>query len=719
MSESKEIPEASSSSPASTASKAPDHLEHDFVLVFDANSPAVLKKKPGQGSAAEALKLILTQLANAGFEFAVRPNRIGSVFIFVKASDVVVSITSYHSQVKDWLMSIRSTAPEPVENVVPASFSVAERLRLVYSRLMDPPAEHGLGITPGKGDWIYVTSVFASHDPEFDNAWVRRWSRKYILGEEELELMRDTFGEKVALYFAFLQDYFKWLLFPTIVGLVAYFFLPPFAPTFAAANCIWCCVFVEAWKHKEIDFAVKWGCRGCSSLEVPRASFQGETERQNPITGTNEKYYPSWKRVVKQLTAVPTAIVAGLLLMCLQALVFAIEIFISEIYDGPLKQYLMFLPTALLATLVPTFTAFYNILATRMTDWENHASNRTYETSMTQKMFVLNFLTAYMGLFLSAYVYLPFGHLLAPNVDFITATAQRVIKFKARGASETITINALRLKQQYIFATATAQFINFFVETLLPYVQRRLFNKTKELVSSGPTLTITDSPAEAEFLTRIRAEEEFPEYDVDDDYREMIVQFGYLSLFSTVWPLAPLFSFINNWVELRGDAAKICLDTKRPIPSKEDTIGPWINNLGFITWLGTLTTASLVSLYRHTPEDAAESGQLVSTRPWILLGSVLLAEHLYFAVRYIVSVVFDAIESTIQLHERQSQYNTRAKELQSEDDSGQVDHVLSKLEHDQSESVEQRKAEWQSAVEEGLRLFELTEMKNLEDKKAE
>jgi hypothetical protein len=36
---------------------------------------------------------------------------------------------------------------------------------------------------------------------------------------------------------------------------------------------------------------------------------------------------------------------------------------------------------------------------------------------------------------------------------------------------------------------------------------------------------------------------------------------------------------INNWLELRSDAFKMTYHTRRPVPSRVDTIGPWLENL--------------------------------------------------------------------------------------------------------------------------------------------
>ena len=51
----------------------------------------------------------------------------------------------------------------------------------------------------------------------------------------------------------------------------------------------------------------------------------------------------------------------------------------------------------------------YQSIATRLTIWENHTHQSTYNTSLMLKTFVLAGYVAYLGLGLSAFVYVPFG----------------------------------------------------------------------------------------------------------------------------------------------------------------------------------------------------------------------------------------------------------------------------------------------------------------------
>ena len=44
------------------------------------------------------------------------------------------------------------------------------------------------------------------------------------------------------------------------------------------------------------------------------------------------------------------------------------------------------------------------------------------------------------------------------------------------------------------------------------------------------------------------------------EYLQMIVQFGFITLFITAFPLAPLFALLNNILEIRTDAEKFILN---------------------------------------------------------------------------------------------------------------------------------------------------------------
>jgi len=148
-----------------------------------------------------------------------------------------------------------------------------------------------------------------------------------------------------------------------------------------------------------------------------------------------------------------------------------------------------------------------------------------------QKIFVLNFITSYLGIFLTAFVYVPFGRVLAPYLNVFQLSAQKFTTAGKPLPTKKFDINPDRLTKQVIYFTVTAQIVNLALEVLVPYIKREVFKAVTEvqtdLTSSKKVEThYKDPEEEKEFLARVRSEALLDEYDVTIDYREMIVQFG-------------------------------------------------------------------------------------------------------------------------------------------------------------------------------------------------
>ena len=50
---------------------------------------------------------------------------------------------------------------------------------------------------------------------------------------------------------------------------------------------------------------------------------------------------------------------------------------------------------------------------------------------------------------------------------------------------------------------------------------------------------------------------------VQEEYVELVIQFGFLTLFGPAFPLASLFALINNALEIRSDAFKVFKKEKK------------------------------------------------------------------------------------------------------------------------------------------------------------
>src|SRR5205814_1423566 len=122
----------------------------------------------------------------------------------------------------------------------------------------------------------------------------------------------------------------------------------------------------------------------------------------------------------------------------------------------------------------------------------------------------------------------------------------------------------------------------------------------------------------------------------------MVMQFGYLSLFSVVWPLTAVSFIVNNWIELRSDAIKISVEMQRPVPWRADSIGPWLDCLGFLAWLGSITAAALCFLFSGS--GLGPDGSPWEINAWGLLLTIFFSEHIYLVVRMSVRAVLNKLE---------------------------------------------------------------------------
>ncbi|KAJ8509490.1 hypothetical protein ONZ45_g8349 [Pleurotus djamor] len=312
---------------------------------------------------------------------------------------------------------------------LPPPLAPADRLRLVYKFVTAPPADGGLGIVPTPGEWDLVEDAMLLHDKEFNDNWIRTWTRK-MTTEGQLARIRDMFGDSTALYFAFLRAYTTSLALPATLGGIFYFLEKPYHPAYAFCLLIYSTLFTEYWRVAERVFTARFS---------PPESFPQSASKNGPASAlTRDKALRQstsgitwWRRDLRVLASFPIIALCAAALVILITSIFVYEAFITQLYAGPGRKIVAFTPTIMFVLLIPRFLAVYRKLATSLTSWENHSVRRssasidsvnTYENalatsrakqahaaSLTLKTFVLTSLVSYLGLFLSAFVYVPFG----------------------------------------------------------------------------------------------------------------------------------------------------------------------------------------------------------------------------------------------------------------------------------------------------------------------
>lgn len=121
--------------------------------------------------------------------------------------------------------------------------------------------------------------------------------------------------------------------------------------------------------------------------------------------------------------------------------------------------------------------------------------------------------------------------------------------------------------------------------------------------------------------------------DIDGQLMDLVMQFGYVSFFSTVFPVAPFVSFVANLINLNTIAAEIeC--KKRGIPGVSVGIGNYLDMLDFIS---QATVAINVAIAYFTSQDTREYFKGVTglgdLNFFILL---VLVEHFLYGLKLVV-----------------------------------------------------------------------------------
>lgn len=323
--------------------------------------------------------------------------------------------------------------------------------------------------------------------------------------------------------------------------------------------------------------------------------------------------------------------------------------------------------------------------------------------SLTQKIFVLNSITNYLPIFITAFLYVPFGSRVIPLLQYCIDT---ILGSKERGAI-TFTADPDRLRNEVIALTLTGQVSGAIEELALPWVKTQFKQwwrdrqATRAHQRGGSVQQIApDDPGEAKFLRRARKQSLRPEYNVQDDIAEMVIQFGYLALFSPVWPLVPIGFFINNWFELRSDFLKISLEYQRPAPTRSDGLGPWIASLEALTWFGSLSSAAIVHLFGSQKFFGERAGLSL----WASLPiTILISEHIFMGFRAGVRFALSKLGSEQTRKERAERYAKRKRILDELEANAEKASLLGVAEIQRRKSIRINAADlfWTRQADEG------------------
>ena len=170
----------------------------------------------------------------------------------------------------------------------------------------------------------------------------------------------------------------------------------------------------------------------------------------------------------------------------------------------------------------------------------------------------------------------------------------------------------------------------------------------------------------------------------------MVVQYGYIALFSPCFPLAPVFAAINNVTEIRGDSWKLCKGYQRPSANSAEDIGSWFTVLNIVGFLAVMTNATMIC-FVGSQLAVEEKGELAGIGARIdsshLWQKGVMIEHGVMVLRIIIMVFFPLYpawlgEANEVLKFRVSEIKKSAKLRRAQEDAKDYGDELLDLESD-------------------------------------
>nr|XP_055066503.1 anoctamin-10 isoform X1 [Misgurnus anguillicaudatus]XP_055066504.1 anoctamin-10 isoform X1 [Misgurnus anguillicaudatus] len=437
------------------------------------------------------------------------------------------------------------------------------------------------------------------------------WYKRIKLTFQPLDEVRSYFGEGLALYFGFLE-YFTIALVPmALIGIPYYLFdwedYDKYV-LFAVFNLVWSTVFLEVWKRYSATLAYKWGTLSRrKAFEEPRPGFHGELGF-NPVTGREEPVYPSSRRQLRiYLVSLPFVLLCLYLSFYVMMVYFMMEHWAISIYnDNPnfATSILLFVPSIIYAVVIEIMNLLYRYAAEFLTHWENHRLESSFQNHLVLKVLVFNFVNCFASLFYIAFV--------MQNMELL------------RHSLATLLI--------------TSQILNQIMEAFLPYWLQRRRNK-----KAHKRMRRLMGDKELPLLEQVQLETDMNTYlGTFDDYLEQFLLFGYVSLFSCVYPLAAVLVVLNNITEVYSDAFKMCHVFKRPFSVPAADIGVWQLAFETMSIIAVVTNCALIGLSPNVKAYFTESETQL-----ILI--IVAVEHILLAFKLILAFVIPDVPKDIQI----------------------------------------------------------------------
>ena len=449
---------------------------------------------------------------------------------------------------------------------------------------------------------------------------------------EQIFTIRNFYGETISFYFLWLTEYIKWLIIPSIFGLLT--FISSFGTRnylglgheifmllFCSLVAIWGMLFLDVWKQKEKVYSYFWGTENFKHLEPDSELFVPDGTKElifNVKFPYVSKFKKRWKMFISYLT----------LFIMLVITVF------SVLYIFILKQWLLkkewnslivsMLTASLNAVQIKLLNYLYTFLARKLNRWENHQKDYQSINSLAVKFILFDFVNCYTAIY---------------YIAFLKKFSFFGLKEPDKCVGYTLDINGEPVEdclEEIGMQLYTTLFINLgfnAMEIGLPFITQYL--KSKELKrkkQQNEILNSIDYDGASKYdIIPHSLEHQLMCDSYDDlisDYSEVLINFGYVCLFGVSAPLTPIIVFVLLYIEKFVDTFKMFFLYRMEIIDGSTGIEIYNDILNVFIYLGLITNFGVVifSDYRFVIFGSSHENELtVKIVVYVLSLIVILA----------------------------------------------------------------------------------------------
>ncbi|ODM92879.1 Anoctamin-10 [Orchesella cincta] len=515
-----------------------------------------------------------------------------------------------------------------------------------------------------------ITSYFALHQADELNKLKGKWFWESF-NKLPYEEIRSYYGDGVCLYFNFVAYYNAWLIVPAFFGLIMTL-LPTQAFNsaviyFCFLNMMFVILFLVNWQRKCSEISFLWGTLKMNRWEEQRADYDGVLAI-DPVTGRFQRAYPTYKTSLKTCfgsVAVSVACI-GLSMWMLHSFL-DLDEWVKEIAAGRrvlaknelaqiFWEYVMpALPGVGYAGCVFTANKLFRMVANALTEWENHRTQTQFSRHLISKMVVFEVFNSFASLFYTAFV--------IKKIDILKErvyTMLCVIQFLILLTSCVVPI---------IFRSGHAKMAEFLEKIRKSEEKDRLVkpgNPTgrKGRRSSVPYPVIEnwlravnemDSSDPRVQMSKVEANMDPYNYQADfEDYFLLLQQFGYVFLYSSVYPPAAAVAFGANMIILSASLYKLRQVYQRPFAKRVSNIGAWQQAFEAVGIIAVMTNCGLLCTNKTIQEYAAHLD--LTDLQWMIL--FVTMEHVILGIHFFLGYVISTIPYNIKQTLAASEYRS-------------------------------------------------------------